>query len=112
MIEAKVFVFDATPAFPCILLQVTVLVGSYMIWAGVSDVSITPEEPQDVLEHRISHGRLASDWACAMPPLKVRLLPFLSERNHSMTTRTEPLPSALLYSDLQPMTTRSRCHSD
>ncbi len=73
MIETKIFVFEATPAFPYILLQVTALVESYMIWAGVSEVAITSSESQDVLEQRISHGRLASDWACAMSPLKVRI---------------------------------------
>ncbi|KAJ7772552.1 hypothetical protein DFH07DRAFT_953016 [Mycena maculata] len=47
---------------PGIVVQVTVLHGSYMIWAGTSAVS---EEDK---EKAILTGHLGRDWACGMPP--------------------------------------------
>ncbi|KAF8331110.1 uncharacterized protein EI90DRAFT_3058588 [Cantharellus anzutake] len=70
MIVTKIFVFEKTPASPCILLQVTELVESYIIWVGISDTPVTSSEPQDILEQRISQGCLATDWGCGVPPLK------------------------------------------
>ena len=46
--------------FPPIVVQVTELVDSYMIWVGVDDVGGTAEDA-------VARGRLAKDWACAMP---------------------------------------------
>lgn len=48
-----------------IVVEVTVLRGSYMIWAGTTAVG---EEDK---EKAVAAGRLARDWACAMPPGEV-----------------------------------------
>ncbi|KAJ6587109.1 hypothetical protein DFH09DRAFT_909767 [Mycena vulgaris] len=41
-----------------ITVEITVLQGSYMIWAGTSAGE----------EDALAQGHLARDWACAMPP--------------------------------------------
>lgn len=48
-----------------IVVEVTVLQGSYMIWAGLSAGG---EEDK---EKAVAAGHLARDWACAMPPVEV-----------------------------------------
>ncbi|KAJ7497491.1 hypothetical protein FB451DRAFT_234560 [Mycena latifolia] len=45
---------------PGIAVEITMLRGSYMIWAGAS----AGEESGDP----VAEGHLARDWACAMPP--------------------------------------------
>lgn len=49
-------------SLPSLVLQVTQLVDSYMLWIGVSEGS-----PDDA-EVAVMRGRLSKDWACAMPP--------------------------------------------
>ncbi|KIJ49671.1 hypothetical protein M422DRAFT_205182 [Sphaerobolus stellatus SS14] len=49
---------------PALAFQITSMVNSYMIWGG-----ITQGGPEDV-ETAAANGRLAQDWACAMPPSK------------------------------------------
>ena len=53
---------DGVPAFA---LQVTCMINSYMIWIGS-----TREENT---ERAVEAGKLAADWACAMPPVAVRI---------------------------------------
>lgn len=48
-------------SLPAIVVQVTRLVGSYMLWVGTTDVAA-----EDVRKAPLQ-GRLAKDWACAMP---------------------------------------------
>ena len=55
---------DASPA---LVLQITELVDSYMLWIGPTDD--TQENAQGAPEK----GSLCRDWACAMPPLSVSL---------------------------------------
>ncbi|KAJ7079152.1 hypothetical protein B0H15DRAFT_788222 [Mycena belliarum] len=55
---------------PGIVVQITALRGSYMIWAGTS----ANGEQGEV---SVSEGHLARDWACAMPPGQVPLGPSL-----------------------------------
>jgi proteasome assembly chaperone 4 len=70
-IETK-FVPPSDPSLPALVLQVTRLVGSYMIWVGATTIT-GPQEAQSA----ISHGKLTRDWACAMPPVSVRCYPIL-----------------------------------
>ncbi|TFY74332.1 hypothetical protein EWM64_g9680 [Hericium alpestre] len=51
----------ASPTAPTLVVQVTHLVDSYMLWVGVADEPHVPEEQV------IRNGHLARDWACAMP---------------------------------------------
>lgn len=62
---------------PALALQVTCLVNSYMLWIGA-----TQEEDA---EKALAAGRLAGDWACAMPPSVVRLV-HSSMLNHTHRT--------------------------
>lgn len=50
---------------PALAFQVTSLVDSYMIWAGIMEGNA-----EDV-HNAASHGRLTQEWACAMPSLQV-----------------------------------------
>lgn len=54
-----------TPGLPALVLQVTQLVDSYMVWVGISDGG--PE----VKERTAAQGQLCRDWAVAMPPRPV-----------------------------------------
>ena len=71
MLQSTSYAFEPTPAAPCIILQITVLVNSYMIWVGSADSDLSLAD-REVIEQQVAlNGRLASDWACAMPPLGV-----------------------------------------
>ncbi|KAA1474209.1 hypothetical protein DENSPDRAFT_781510 [Dentipellis sp. KUC8613] len=50
------------PSEPAFVIQVTHLVGSYMLWIG------TAERSGASAEQIMRSGHLARDWACAMPP--------------------------------------------
>ncbi|KAL4248348.1 hypothetical protein ABKN59_008075 [Abortiporus biennis] len=50
------------PALPPLAVQVTSLIGSYMVWVGVT------EEPAENVHLAPVQGFLLKDWACAMPP--------------------------------------------
>jgi hypothetical protein len=49
------------PSQTGIVVETTVLKGAYMFWAG----TCASEEEKD---SAVETGRLAKDWACAMPP--------------------------------------------
>ncbi|KAJ7091195.1 hypothetical protein C8R44DRAFT_546031, partial [Mycena epipterygia] len=51
---------DASEA--AMVVEITVLQGSYMIWAGTTAVG------EDEKGQAVEGGRLARDWAVAMPP--------------------------------------------
>lgn len=53
------------PTMPGMALEVIELVDSYMIWVGVA------ESPETVAKATLE-GNLCRDWACAMPPKRVR----------------------------------------
>lgn len=59
------YVPPTEPALPPLALQVTQLVGSYMIWVGAT------EEPAEKVEYAPLRGALTRDWVCAMPPTSV-----------------------------------------
>lgn len=71
MLQPTSYAFEPTSATPCIILQITELVDSYMIWVGSTDSDLSSSD-RDAIEQQIALGRFASDWACAMPPLGVR----------------------------------------
>lgn len=50
---------------PRVVIQVTSLTDSYMVWA-----SAMQETPAD-LDQAVRNGRLTHDWACAIPPTKL-----------------------------------------
>ena len=52
-------------SLPAIVVQVTALVDSYMLWVGT-----TGRRPEDS-QRAPAEGNLCRDWACAMPPLLV-----------------------------------------
>ena len=54
-------------ALPGLVLQVTQLVDSYMLWVGISEGG--PEDKEQV----VAQGNLCKDWAVAMPPRPVSL---------------------------------------
>ncbi|KAF6763113.1 hypothetical protein DFP72DRAFT_986861 [Ephemerocybe angulata] len=59
---ADMYLASSTPSLPGLVLQVTQLVDSYMLWVGISDGG-----PDDI-ERVASQGSLCKDWAVAMPP--------------------------------------------
>ena len=54
-------------SLPALALQVIRLADSYMLWIGTTELA-----PEQVAQAP-SQGNLAIDWACAMPPLNVRV---------------------------------------
>ncbi|PSR81182.1 hypothetical protein PHLCEN_2v6517 [Hermanssonia centrifuga] len=52
------YVPPSDPALPALALQITQLVGSYMIWVG------STEHPADKVEIAPLQGSLLRDWAC------------------------------------------------
>lgn len=54
-------------SLPALALQITSLVGSYMLWIGTTD----PDAGPDAAAQAPLRGSLARDWACAMPALTV-----------------------------------------
>ena len=59
------YIAPSEKTLPPLALQITQLVGSYMIWVGIT------EEPAEKAEIAPSQGSLLRDWACAMPPTNV-----------------------------------------
>ncbi|KAG9316219.1 hypothetical protein JVU11DRAFT_2246 [Chiua virens] len=55
------YIAPAEPTFPALAVQITRLVGSYMVWVGVT------EETAETVENAPLSGSLCKDWACAMP---------------------------------------------
>jgi hypothetical protein len=53
------------PSLPGLVLQVTQLVDSYMLWIGIATGG-----PEDK-EGAVAQGSLCKDWAVAMPPREV-----------------------------------------
>jgi proteasome assembly chaperone 4 len=53
------------PSLPALAVQVTQMIGSYMLWVG-----ITEDPPEEVASAPLK-GNLARDWACAMPSFNV-----------------------------------------
>jgi hypothetical protein len=64
-------VTPSDPALPALAVQVTKLVESYMLWVGVLEEGVGPDEVEKVP----LQGSLARDWACAMPTANVRPRP-------------------------------------
>ncbi|KZS93920.1 hypothetical protein SISNIDRAFT_484886 [Sistotremastrum niveocremeum HHB9708] len=48
-------------SLPALVIQLTTLVDSCMIWIGIT------QEAEEMAEKVVESGRLGSDWACAMP---------------------------------------------
>jgi hypothetical protein len=69
----KSFAFEATAnGMPAIIIQITELLQSYMIWVGAINADITPSSETNIIEQlAATRGSLATDWACAMPRLAV-----------------------------------------
>jgi len=65
--------FPATPVSPAIIIQLTHLVDSYMLWAGTTDSDSNSQE--DIETYIKTQGRVARDWACAMPPIRDSMPP-------------------------------------
>ncbi|KZP18726.1 hypothetical protein FIBSPDRAFT_791626 [Athelia psychrophila] len=63
-VETK-YLPPSEPSLPALALQITSLVGSYMLWIGTTDPAAGP----DAAAQAPLHGSLARDWACAMPAL-------------------------------------------
>ncbi|KNZ72898.1 hypothetical protein J132_01890 [Termitomyces sp. J132] len=66
------YLTPSDPSLPALALQVTQLVGSYMLWVGTTEGS-----PEDV-DKATMQGNLCKDWACAMPPKVVPTIPATS----------------------------------
>lgn len=54
---------SSDPSLPSLVLQITQLVDTYMVWIGIAD--------GDDTEKAVLRGHLCNDWACAMPPRAV-----------------------------------------
>ncbi|KAG2016147.1 hypothetical protein CC2G_009344 [Coprinopsis cinerea AmutBmut pab1-1] len=59
---STIFLESRKPTLPSLVLQVTRLVGSYMLWIGVHDGTAESKE------QAVKQGSLCKDWAVAMPP--------------------------------------------
>jgi hypothetical protein len=64
-VETKYFP-SSRPSSPALVVQVTCLANSYMVWVGVT------EGPEENAGGATSQGHLGKDWVVAMPPWKVR----------------------------------------
>ena len=64
-VETKYFP-SSRPSSPAVVVQVTCLADSYMVWVGVT------EEPEEKAGSATLQGYLGKDWVVAMPPWKVR----------------------------------------
>ncbi|KAF8270281.1 hypothetical protein EI94DRAFT_1571848 [Lactarius quietus] len=62
-IETKYFP-SSRPSAPALVVQVTCLADSYMVWVGVT------EEPEEKAGSATLQGHLGKDWVVAMPPWK------------------------------------------
>ena len=60
------YLTPSDPSLPALVLQVTQLVDSYMLWIGSTEGSA------DDVDMAPMQGNLCKDWACAMPPKVVR----------------------------------------
>lgn len=70
MIETQLRYFQPQDdASPALVVQVTRLVDSYMLWVGPS--SARSAEDVEAVNATPQNGSLCRDWACAMPPLSV-----------------------------------------
>lgn len=56
------------PSSPPLVLQITQMVDTYMLWIGAVDNSANVGNG----ENAVLNGNLCKDWACAMPPSSVR----------------------------------------
>ncbi|KAF8303349.1 hypothetical protein DL93DRAFT_2090296 [Clavulina sp. PMI_390] len=70
-IVPKSYAFEAsTTGIPAIIIQITELVQSLMIWVGTTESDVMTGMDQASIERIVAtKGSLAVDWACAMPPL-------------------------------------------
>lgn len=57
------------PSLPSLVLQVTQMVDTYMLWVGTADRNTDIGNG----EKAVLGGNLCRDWACAMPPRVVGL---------------------------------------
>ncbi|KDR75191.1 hypothetical protein GALMADRAFT_249151 [Galerina marginata CBS 339.88] len=55
------------PSLPPLVLQITQMVDTYMLWVGTAD-SDTRSDDIGAGERAVLTGNLCKDWACAMPP--------------------------------------------
>ncbi|KAG2153784.1 uncharacterized protein EDB93DRAFT_1223906 [Suillus bovinus] len=55
------YVAPSHPSLPALALQITSLVGSYMIWVGATN------QPPESVQNATRSGVLCRDWSCAMP---------------------------------------------
>ncbi|KAF9529202.1 hypothetical protein CPB83DRAFT_852850 [Crepidotus variabilis] len=56
-------VVTSDPTMPSLVIQVTQMVNTYMLWVGVAS-----SHDSEAGENAVVDGRLCKDWACAMPP--------------------------------------------
>ncbi|PPQ89723.1 hypothetical protein CVT25_014124 [Psilocybe cyanescens] len=52
------------PSLPPLVLQITHMVDTYMLWIGTADSNTNTGNG----EKAVLNGNLCKDWACAMPP--------------------------------------------
>lgn len=57
-------------SLPPLAAQIICLVDSYMIWVGTTSDEVQDERVEGDAELAPLQGRLARDWACAMPPVR------------------------------------------
>ncbi|KAF9482169.1 hypothetical protein BDN70DRAFT_802087 [Pholiota conissans] len=55
---------SSDPSLPSLVLQVTQMVDTYMLWIGAADGNTNAGNG----ENAVLNGNLCKDWACAMPP--------------------------------------------
>ncbi|KAN0125302.1 hypothetical protein V8E53_015612, partial [Lactarius tabidus] len=55
---------SSRPSSPALVVQVTCLADSYMVWVGAT------EEPEEKAGSATLQGHLGKDWVVAMPPWK------------------------------------------
>ncbi|KAL5507417.1 hypothetical protein ACEPAH_6873 [Sanghuangporus vaninii] len=74
MIETRLKYFQPQDdASSALVVQVTRLVDSYMLWVGPTNARSA--EDREAVEMAPQNGSLCRDWACAMPPLSSTVAP-------------------------------------
>lgn len=58
---------SSDPSQPSLVLQITQMVDTYMLWIGAADSNNSIGNG----ETTVLKGNLCKDWACAMPPRAV-----------------------------------------
>lgn len=82
---------SSDPSLPPLVLQITQMVDTYMLWIGAADGNTNVGNG----ENAVLNGNLCKDWACAMPPRFVGFrVSYRVDRNRRTEVFITVVPSA------------------